>query len=231
LGVIYLVRHAQAAFGTSNYDQLTETGLTQARLLGAYFGQRKVRFDALYTGTLQRHVETAQGVLDGYSERGHALRAERACGLDEYNGEALIMEHTGRALVPHPAASRRDSTSVREHVSLLRKALLSWAEGAMQPGGMPTWQAFQEAAVAALLDVRLRHPEGNVLVVSSGGPIGAIVAAALEAPPRIAVELNLWLRNSSLTEFVTSARRQHLVSFNALPHLDRHPDASLSTYI
>jgi broad specificity phosphatase PhoE len=230
LGVIYLVRHAQAAFGTSNYDQLTETGLVQARLLGAYFAQRKVRFDALYTGTLQRHTETARGVLEGYPEGGQSLRAEQACGLDEYNAVALIMAHTG-GVVSHSAASRHDSTKVREHFRLLRKALLSWAEGVIQPSGMPTWQAFQEAAVAALLDVRLRHPEGNVLVVSSGGPIGAIVAAVLEAPPRIAVELNLWLRNSSLTELVTSVRRQHLVSFNGLPHLDTHPDASLSTYI
>jgi broad specificity phosphatase PhoE len=69
-----------------------------------------------------------------------------------------------------------------------------------------------------------------VLVVSSGGPIAAIVAAALRAPPESAVELNLRIRNSSVTEFAMSARRHQLVSFNALPHLDAQSDPGLTTY-
>ena len=34
MGAIYLVRHGQAAFGTDDYDRLTEIGYTQAHLLG-----------------------------------------------------------------------------------------------------------------------------------------------------------------------------------------------------
>ena len=48
MGVIYLVRHAQASFGTADYDRLTPIGFTQAELLGAYFARRKIRFDAVY---------------------------------------------------------------------------------------------------------------------------------------------------------------------------------------
>jgi broad specificity phosphatase PhoE len=69
-----------------------------------------------------------------------------------------------------------------------------------------------------------------VLLVSSGGPIAAITAAALDAPATTAIELNLRLRNSSLTEFASSARRHALVSFNALPHLDTLADTGLITY-
>jgi hypothetical protein len=47
MGTIYVVRHAQAAFGT-DYDRLTQTGFEQARLHGAYFGLRQVRSDAVY---------------------------------------------------------------------------------------------------------------------------------------------------------------------------------------
>jgi broad specificity phosphatase PhoE len=32
---------------------------------------------------------------------------------------------------------------------------------------------------------RRRHSDGNVLIVSSGGPIAAIVAAALESTPQL----------------------------------------------
>jgi broad specificity phosphatase PhoE len=95
---------------------------------------------------------------------------------------------------------------------------------------MPVWQAFQEGAVAALIEARRRFPDGNVLIVSSGGPIAAIVAGALNAPPATAIELNLRIRNSSLTEFASTPRRHHLVSFNGLPHLDTNTDATLTTY-
>jgi broad specificity phosphatase PhoE len=84
--------------------------------------------------------------------------------------------------------------------------------------------------VAALVEARERFPDGNVLVVSSGGPIAAMVAAAMQAPPAAAVELNLRIRNSSLTEFASTPRRHHLVSFNGLPHLDTNPDLTLTTY-
>jgi broad specificity phosphatase PhoE len=230
MGAIYLVRHGQAAFGTDHYDRLTEIGFTQSRLLGAYFAVRKIRFDAVFTGTLRRQIETAQGIADGQTELGGAVVQERFPGLDEYNPEAILMALTGEMPAPDAAAARRDPLVVREHFRLLREALLAWAEERTQPVGMPAWRIFQDEAVAALIEARQRFPDGHVLVVSSGGPIAAMVTAALKAPPAAAVELNLRIRNSSLTEFAATPRRHHLVSFNGLPHLDTHPDLGLTTY-
>jgi broad specificity phosphatase PhoE len=64
LGSIYVVRHGQAAFGTDDYDRLTEVGFTQARLLGQYLGARRIRIDAIFTGTLRRQIETARGSMN-----------------------------------------------------------------------------------------------------------------------------------------------------------------------
>jgi broad specificity phosphatase PhoE len=230
MGAIYVIRHGQAAFGTDHYDRLTETGFTQSRLLGAYFAVRKIRFDAVFTGTLRRQIETAQGVLEGQTDPGIGPQPERFPGLDEYNPEAILMALTGEIPAPDAAAARRDPVVVREHFRLLREALLAWAEERTRPVGMPAWRAFQDGAVAALIEARQRFPDGHVLVVSSGGPIAAMVSAALRAPPAAAVELNLRIRNSSLTEFASTPRRHHLVSFNGLPHLDTHPDLGLTTY-
>jgi broad specificity phosphatase PhoE len=224
MGVIYVVRHAQASFGTQDYDRLTQTGFAQAALLGRYFSLRSIRFDALYTGTLRRHAETAQGILNG-----EGPAAECFPGLDEYQPEALMRAFSGAMPGPVAAAPQRDAAVMREHFRQLRDALLAWAEDRIQPVGMPAWQAFQDGAVAALVAAR-RHFAGNVLVVSSGGPIAAIVSATLKAPPAAAVELNLRIRNSSVSEFSMSARRHHLVSFNALPHLDAQSDPGLMTY-
>src|ERR1700683_1105156 len=220
MGVIYLVRHAQASFGTDDYDPLTPIGFTQARLLGEYFARRKIRFDAVYAGTLRRHAETAQAIAAGEPDRS-APPAQCLPGLNEYKPEALLVAFTG--VLPEPAV-------VREHFRLLRDALLAWALDRIQPDGMPSWQAFQDGAVAALTEARGQFADGNVLVVSSGGPIAAIVAAVLRAPPESAVELNLRIRNSSVTEFAMSARSHQLVSFNALPHLEAQSDPDLTTY-
>jgi broad specificity phosphatase PhoE len=229
VGTIYLVRHGQAAFGTEHYDRLTEIGFIQARLLGGYFGRRNIRFDAVFTGTLRRQTETAQGIFEGH-ELGTSPLQEIFPGLDEYKPEAIMMALTGSFPEPALAAARRDPLVVREHFRVLREALLAWAEDRTQPEGMPVWQAFQDSAVAALVEARRRFPDGDVLIVSSGGPIAAIVAASLNAPPATAVELNLRIRNSSLTEFAATPRRHHLISFNGLPHLDTNPDTTLMTY-
>jgi broad specificity phosphatase PhoE len=230
VGTIYLVRHGQAAFGTDHYDRLTDLGFAQARLLGGYFARRQIQFDAVFTGTLRRQTETAQGIFQGHLELGAAPLQETFPGLDEYKPEAIMMALTGNSPAPALEAARRDPLVVREHFRVLREALLAWAEDRTRPEGMPVWQAFQDCAVAALVEARQRFPDGNVLIVSSGGPIAAIVAATLNAPPAAAVELNLRIRNSSVTEFAATPRRHSLVSFNGVPHLDTQPDPALITY-
>src|SRR5271169_1451690 len=115
MGTIYVVRHGQAAFGTDQYDRLTETGFTQSRLLGAYFALRNIRFDAVFTGTLRRHAETAQGLFDGYAKHGDGPPVERLPALDEYDPEALMAAHTSVIPAPPVAAPGRDIAAVREH--------------------------------------------------------------------------------------------------------------------
>jgi broad specificity phosphatase PhoE len=106
MGAIYLVRHAQAAFGTDDYDRLTEIGHTQARLLGRFFAVRRVHCDAIYTGTLRRHVETVRGILDGGPAIGDGSALESIPALDEYNPEALIASLMGDCFAPAPIAGR-----------------------------------------------------------------------------------------------------------------------------
>ena len=72
------------------------------------------------------------------------------------------------------------------------------------------------------------HGSGRrVAVFTSGGVIGAAVRQALDAPDRMAMEVNWRMRNCSLTEFVFTKDRFTLDSFNALPHLE---DPALWTY-
>ena len=51
--MLFLLRHSQAG-PRGNYDELSALGVQQAQLLGAYFAQQNITFDAIYAGGLQR---------------------------------------------------------------------------------------------------------------------------------------------------------------------------------
>jgi len=90
--------------------------------------------------------------------------------------------------------------------------------GVISPRGMPDYEAFCSAAVSLLQHIRRAH-KGDVLVISSGGPIATLVGHLLGTYPEASIELNLRLRNTAVSEVAHTPRRCALVSFNTLPHL------------
>lgn len=212
MGSLYLVRHGQASFGAADYDQLSARGHAQCRHLGAYWRERGQRFDAVFTGMLRRHAQSLAGIEEGYGE---ALPAVALPGLDEYDSEAVI-----RAIHPETLAAPTDPERVKHHFRLLRQGLLAWMRGETAPVGMPPHADFAAGVADALARVLALGVGKQVLIVSSGGPIATAVSQVLATPPETLVELNLRLRNSSVTEFAFNPKRHHLVTFNTLPHLD-----------
>ncbi|MFN3304055.1 MAG: histidine phosphatase family protein [Roseateles sp.] len=222
MGNLYLVRHGQASFGAADYDQLSATGHEQCRLLGAYWRERGQRFDAVFTGTLKRHVQSLAGIVEGLGE---ALPAVALPGLNEYDSEAVV-----RTVHPEPLARPTDAEAVKQHFRLLRQGLLAWMHGEAAPAGMPPHAEFAAGVADALARVLALGVGRRVLIVSSGGPISTAVGQVLACPPEAVVELNLRLRNSAVTEFAFNPRRHHLVTFNTLPHLDSAERRGLITH-
>jgi broad specificity phosphatase PhoE len=211
MGTLYLVRHGQASFGAADYDQLSELGTRQCRALGEWFAGRGVRFEAAITGTLRRHAQSLAALAEGHGAVPSPLAMP---GLNEYDSKAVI-----RAIHPGPLPAPDTPEVVKAHFRLLRDGLAAWMAGRTAPLGMPAWPEFAAGVAAALAHVRSQH-EGDVLIVSSGGPIATAVGQVLGTPPETTVELNLRIRNSAVTEFAFNPKRHHLVSFNHLPHLD-----------
>ncbi|MDE2145814.1 MAG: histidine phosphatase family protein [Burkholderiales bacterium] len=221
MGTLYLVRHGQASFGAANYDQLSELGTRQCLALGQWCRARGLVFEAVLRGTLRRHAQSLAAIARGHGDVPAALEWP---GLNEYDSEALI-----RTVHEGPLA-RPDTPEVyRAHFRLLRQALAQWMAGRTQPQGMPSWPDFVAGVTGALDHVRQRHA-GDVLVVSSGGPIATAVAQVLGAPDAAAIELNLRIRNSAVTEFAVTPRRLSLLAYNHLPHLDAAERRDWVTY-
>ena len=214
MGNLYLVRHGQASFGAEDYDQLSEQGLRQSERLGEYLAYKGIRFEAALVGTLRRHTQTLDGILKGLGANVAALPWP---GLNEYDSAAVIA-----TVHPHPLAKADTPEMYRHHFRLLRDGLTQWMNGVVSPRGMPSYEDFRLGVVAALDHVRT-HYTGDVLIVSSGGPISTAVGHVLGTSPETTIELNLRIRNSAVTEFAFTPKRHMLETFNTLPHLD-HPD-------
>ena len=221
MGLLTLVRHGQASFGADDYDCLSELGTRQCRLLGEYWRQRGKCFSAVLVGSLQRHGQSLAAIGAGLGELPEALVWP---GLNEYDSAAVIRAHQPGAL-----HRPKNAEEVRQYFRLLREGLQAWMAGETEPVGMPRYVDFSLGVASALAHVR-EHCDGEVLIVSSGGPISLAVAQVLDAPREAAIEMNLQIRNSALTEFVFSTKRHTLLSFNHLPHLDTAGLKQLVTY-
>ncbi len=211
MGTLYLVRHGQASFGADDYDLLSPLGQRQSVRLGEYFKYKGLTFEAAMTGTLTRQRQTFSGICEGM---GIAMEATPWAGLNEYDSAALI-----GAIYPHKLEKPDTPELYKHHFRLLRDGLAQWMAGVVSPQGMPSYNDFA-AGVTDALDYVRKHYEGNVLLVSSGGPIATAVGQVLSTSPETTIELNMRIRNSSVTEFAFTPRRHTLVTYNTLPHLD-----------
>ncbi len=219
-----LVRHGQASFGADDYDHLSDLGRRQGVRLGQYLRERfgdELRFDAVLTGTLRRQVGTWQAIAEG---AGIDVPHVSWPGLNEYDSHAVIT-----AIHPEPLPKPDTPELYRQHFRLLRDGLAAWMDGRVQPAGMPRYADFRAGVVGALDHVRQSY-QGDVLLVSSGGPIATAVAHILDAPPATSIELNLRIRNTALTEFAFNPKRHTLVTYNTLPHLEASAFRDWITY-
>jgi len=214
MGTLYLVRHGQASFGADDYDNLSELGHKQSVRLGEYFAHKGIAFDGLIAGTLRRHKQTLAGILQGMNRAGEHLSWD---GLNEYDSEAVIA-----TVHPHKLDKPDTPEMYRHHFRLLRDGLAQWMAGVVSPRGMPSYSDFADGVRGALDHVRANHYGQTVLIVSSGGPIATAVGQVLGTSAETTIELNLRIRNTSITEFAFTPKRHMLVSYNAVPHLD-HP--------
>ena len=221
MGTLYLVRHGQASFGADDYDVLSELGHQQSARLGEYFKQKGIAFEAALTGTLNRQIQTFAGIALGMESELEALQWP---GLNEYDSEAVIA-----AIYPQKLEKVSSPEMYRTHFRLLKDGLTQWAAGVVSPKGMPSYNDFVAGVATALDHVRKNH-SGNVLLVSSGGPIATAVSHVLGTSPETMIELNLRIRNTSVTEFAFTPKRHMLVTYNTLPHIDAPEHASWATY-
>lgn len=214
------IRHGQASYAAADYDQLSETGYEQSRRLGRWLAAHAPTPQRVVIGAMRRHRQTWEAVQVGYVDAGVELpEAEIDADLNEFDHRSVLdgfarAEPAARAAFASTGDGPRPAP--QQILAQLLAALTAWSEDRIED--VPErWQQFQTRTRAAAS--RLLPSHGTVLAISSGGVISQIAQAALETSDARAIELNLSLRNSALSEFHARSDSLRLGSWNALPHL------------
>ena len=230
MSTLYLIRHGQASFGTANYDQLSSVGREQVQLLGEFFAESGEKIDRIYTGTLQRQRETAAIIA---SALGHTTPIASDGAFDEYDSDVIL-----RRFAASLTAQELDvagwpglRTDRRKFQFFLERAAKAWVDARIEAEDLLPWHGFLGRIIAGL--ERIMRAEGRsktLLLSTSGGVIGTIVAHVLGLSNHMGVELNWAVHNASITRLIYNADKVSLSMFNALPHLERDARRQLITY-
>jgi broad specificity phosphatase PhoE len=213
VGVILLVRHGQASFGSADYDVLSAAGERQARCLGDALAARGIRPASVVSGSLRRQRDTAAVLA---KQAGWAVEASVDAGWDEFELSGLVAA-TPAGQEPRDRGAFQDA---------LEEGMRRWAgPGPGNTGGSPvageSFAAFAARAESALRMAAAGQPRGaTTLVVTSGGVIGWIAASLLGAGVEQWIRLNRVCVNTGVTTLVTGRRGTSLIAFNDHSHLN-----------
>jgi broad specificity phosphatase PhoE len=238
MGILYLVRHAQASFLEPNYDKLSALGKIQASVLGEYWAQRRITFDRVGVGPCARQKDTVRLVSAAYQETGLNFPEPQVFAeFDEYQGEAVLrgslpalLEKDQRVRDLH-AAFQSSTTNTEKRVAfqkLFEAVIGDWVRGVISLEGVETWLQFCARVNSGLDKFLTSEQRGErVAIFTSGGPIAVATQRALDLSPDSTLQMTWMSRNSSWSEFLYSAERFTLSSFNIHEHI---ADPAMRTY-
>ncbi|NUR95080.1 MAG: histidine phosphatase family protein [Kribbellaceae bacterium] len=216
MGVIYLIRHAQASFGARDYDKLSELGSKQAERLASVLAD--VRPDLVVSGSMRRHQQTAS--LAGFT-------AEVDPGYDEFDHQEVLVAHkpSYKRHAVMVADLARTGNPRRAFQDVFSAATQRWIDGG--DGYSETFKAFCDRSEEALRRTAFSLGKGSTaLVFTSGGPIAAVVGRLLSGGDELWTKLNPVTINTAITKVVSGRSGLTVVSYNEHVHLG----ADLLTY-
>ena len=233
MATVHLIRHGQASFGSSNYDQLSDTGWVQGRVTGRFLKQ-VVTPDAAFRGDLERHRETAEAIAEGFDGTFPSPHIDAA--FNEFDHLEVIQRF--RPAWADPQQMKADLAREEAPRKAFQKAFAAsvnrWISGDYDHEYSETWSQFA-ARVWHGLEEALARSAGarDLVIVSSGGPISVVVQRLLGLSDQQALELNAVLANTGISRMLYSGSggnsRRSLAVFNSTAHLEME-SVDLVTY-
>jgi broad specificity phosphatase PhoE len=220
-------RHGQAG-SRLDYDQLSDNGREQARLLGRYLASTQVCFEQIVCGELRRQRETCSLVLAELDAGGVPYPAPQFSPLWNEFDLDLVYRHVAAALAEADPAFARDFAELQAQVAANSdgihrrwthtdsQIIQAWVTGRFE---LPIegWDQFRERILAARSTLAAGAP--RVAVFTSATPISIWMSAALGIDTPRTLRLAGAQYNTSISRFVLAGTEPVLSSFNETPHL------------
>ncbi|GLW35527.1 histidine phosphatase family protein [Actinoplanes regularis] len=228
---LLLIRHGQASFGADDYDALSELGHEQARALGRVLAARGFAPGLVLRGTMRRHEETLDGILEGL---GASIPLVTDPGWNEFDFQHVVEIHRPSfrdraAMMAELNLSERPDRAFQE---VFDAATLRWSSGGHDVEYAESFTAFRDRVATALKEVStLLRQHRDILAVSSGGPIAmaaTLLTVGPEAPATLWAALNRVSVNTGVTKVIAGRSGLSLSTFNEHTHTETAP--GLLTY-
>jgi broad specificity phosphatase PhoE len=232
---LVLVRHGQASFGAQSYDKLSPAGIAQIKQLSRHWQDLGERFDAIYSGSLQRQQETAAELLHHVHE--NPVSPQTHEGFNEYNGDPLmgiyLRDHAAKE--GFEAGLRLPIHENRLFQKVFEAATAKWIRHELQPQQddvhFEFWGDFRKRVHTAIDELMERHQNNSkVLISTSGGVIALALQRVLHFPDEKVIATNWMVHNSSVTRIRYGNGKVSLTLFNNLAHLEKPELKHMVTY-
>ncbi len=234
----YLIRHGQASFGAKNYDQLSDLGFQQAKVLGQFFANHHLGVDRIIHGSLKRQIQTAEQLAEAMKFRSELILNTNA---NEFDSDNLLKYYLPQ-LLQSSARYRQLLTGSPNwfqqsqlFAEILSALMMLWQNDEECP--FESWSGFNQR-VQTLFD-EIYQANSSTLVVTSGGVISSALKSILDLNSKTTLDLNLVINNASITEIALkknlqkSTKKQRiiasLVNFNNISHFIEPENKSLIT--
>lgn len=220
MGAIYLIRHGQASFAASDYDDLSPLGREQGRVLGGALKQRKLQAQHFVCGAMRRHAQTATECLAGM-EREAQWEVDE--GWNEYDHNEVLAGLDARYRSQSEIASDllKHENPRRAFQLLFERAMERWVDVAYHAEYRESWPQFCLRVEAALerTAAKLGKSE-NAMVFTSGGAISVVLRKLLGLGDTRTLLLSASLANASVTKLLVGSRGLTLSTFNEHSHFE-----------
>ena len=197
-----LIRHGESVFNSQKKIQgkldssLTQTGISQTKLLSQHVKNENKNYDAIFSSPLKRAFETAHIISKHLELSLNVVENLKEINLGEWEGKFI------------EEIKKKESEAFENFISNPLKYFIPSGENPLD---------FQKRVVSSINNI-LNSDDENILIVSHAGTINVFLCHVLN------LNLNyMWkmhIENTSITEIVFNNFLPRVVLFNDICHLN-----------
>ena len=234
MGKVTYIRHGQASLFSENYDQLSEIGKEQALILGTYYRKQNQKFDKIYLGPLNRHIQTLEAIYEAFPSLKN-IPVEEEDALKEHQGykslKAILpvlleKDKQIKDLANLPYKGRKEK--IEHHIRLYDHFAQRWAIGEFDDllnGSFQCWNDFFHSCSLVFHKIWNKTRNGEeVLVVTSGGPTSVAYGITTNLSHSEILHFSSSLYNGSRTHFTRADKQIEVKSSNSIDHFQDYID-------